>query len=445
MANIHELVGSKVQLYQRNNSPFWWCAATIGTKRHRISTKKLDLREATTFAEDWVLNLRGVERWGGGSKSGVKFKVAATRFLDEFTILTEGQRSPAHVAMVAGRVKNYLIPYFGEMVVPEINSSAIQAFRIHLHKVGAMPRGRPFQRKDGVTSQPAHHSMSRSSMHQIMVCLRQVLKLCIRERWIEAMPDLTVPYKTSGKIKHRAWFSPDEYKTLYEATRERAANPKSERYRRGWEDLHDAVLFVGNCGLRPDETMNLEMRDIEVVTDKSMNERIVEIEVRGKRGVGFCKSMPGAVHPFRRVRERHTRQLREKLAKAGGPGASTAELDPTHRPFANLHSNMLNIVLDELGLKFDRDGQIRTFYSLRHTYICMRLIDGADIYALAKNCRTSVEMIQEYYASHIKDLLDTSFINVRKRKAPPRKAATTPPPKPSSKATRARSASTASV
>jgi len=69
MANIHELVGSKVQLYQRNNSPFWWCAATIGTKRHRISTKKLDLREATTFAEDWVLNLRGVERWGGGSKS----------------------------------------------------------------------------------------------------------------------------------------------------------------------------------------------------------------------------------------------------------------------------------------------------------------------------------------------------------------------------------------
>jgi hypothetical protein len=41
----------------------------------------------------------------------------------------------------------------------------------------------------------------------------------------------------------------------------------------------------------------------------------------------------------------------------------------------------------------------------------MRLIEGADIYALAKNCRTSVEMIQKFYAAHIKDLLDVSAIN----------------------------------
>jgi len=44
----------------------------------------------------------------------------------------------------------------------------------------------------------------------------------------------------------------------------------------------------------------------------------------------------------------------------------------------------------------------------------MRLIEGADIYWIAKNCRTSVEMIQNFYAAHIKDLLDTSKINVRK-------------------------------
>jgi hypothetical protein len=40
----------------------------------------------------------------------------------------------------------------------------------------------------------------------------------------------------------------------------------------------------------------------------------------------------------------------------------------------------------------------------------MRLINGADIYVLAKNCRTSVEMIQKFYAAHIKDLLDASAI-----------------------------------
>jgi hypothetical protein len=52
----------------------------------------------------------------------------------------------------------------------------------------------------------------------------------------------------------------------------------------------------------------------------------------------------------------------------------------------------------------------------------MRLIEGADIYALAKNCRTSVEMIQKFYAAHIKDLLDASAINVmrpKRSKKPP--------------------------
>ena len=48
-----------------------------------------------------------------------------------------------------------------------------------------------------------------------------------------------------------------------------------------------------------------------------------------------------------------------------------------------------------LNLTFDRDGHIRTCYSMRHTYICLRLLDGADIYQVAKNCRTSVEMIDE--------------------------------------------------
>ena len=46
----------------------------------------------------------------------------------------------------------------------------------------------------------------------------------------------------------------------------------------------------------------------------------------------------------------------------------------------------------------------------------MRLMEGADIYQIAKNCRTSVEMIETFYASHIKNTLDAAAINVRKPK-----------------------------
>jgi hypothetical protein len=43
-------------------------------------------------------------------------------------------------------------------------------------------------------------------------------------------------------------------------------------------------------------------------------------------------------------------------------------------------------------------------------------MEGADIYQLAKNCRTSVGMIEKYYASHIKNSLHAADINVVRSK-----------------------------
>ena len=70
------------------------------------------------------------------------------------------------------------------------------------------------------------------------------------------------------------------------------------------EQLHDFILLMANTGLRPDEVKHLQFRDIEIVDDEYSGDRILEIEVRGKRGVGYCKSMPGAVRPFERLRDR---------------------------------------------------------------------------------------------------------------------------------------------
>jgi hypothetical protein len=41
-------------------------------------------------------------------------------------------------------------------------------------------------------------------------------------------------------------------------------------------------------------------------------------------------------------------------------------------------------------------------------------MEGADIYAIAKNCRTSVEMIEKFYAAHIKNMIDAAAVNVRR-------------------------------
>jgi integrase len=222
-----------------------------------------------------------------------------------------------------------------------------------------------------------------------------VLKTAQRHGWLENIPDLSDPYRRQSKVEHRPWFTPNEYKQLYEATRANAADPKRERFKWHAEQLHDFVLFMANTGLRPDEVKHLEFRDIEIVEDDYSGDRILEIEVRGKRGVGYCKSTSGAVRPFQRLTERNKPQ-------------------PTDRLFPKTHHQLFNTILGEQGLKHDREGQARTAYSLRHTYISMRLMEGADIYQVAKNCRTSVEMIEKFYASHIKNMIDAAAINVRR-------------------------------
>jgi integrase len=195
------------------------------------------------------------------------------------------------------------------------------------------------------------------------------------------------------------------------------------RYKWESEQLHDCVLFMVNTGLRPDEAGLLQFRDVTVVKDDAMSEKILEIEVRGKRGVGYCKSMPGAMRPFERLKSR-PRPLRLDEPERGGerarppaiPSAQTRPTRPTDLIFPRSHREMLNIILDQEGMKIDREGQPRTAYSLRHTYICLRSMEGADIYQIAKNCRTRVEMIEKYYASHIKTNLDAAAINVMKPK-----------------------------
>jgi integrase len=185
------------------------------------------------------------------------------------------------------------------------------------------------------------------------------------------------------------------------------------------------VLFSANTGLRPDEARRLQFRDVTIVVDEGSGHTILEIEVRGKRGVGYCKSMPGAVRPFER--------LKARLRPAGGPGRKGSRVEtmangqwqppaPTDLIFPKWRRELFNAILNKENLRFDRDGRPRTAYSLRHTYICLRLLEGADIYQLAKNCRTSVGMIEKYYAVHLKNQLDASAINKMRPKAKKKKS-----------------------
>lgn len=418
MTARHDLMGGKLHVYKRENSDYWQCATFLGGKNYRRSTKQESLECAKDFAEDWYLELKGRFK-AGILKTGKTFKEASEQFRREYEVITEGDRNKTYVEGHWRRLDLHLLPFFGSKVLSEITPGLVQEYRVHRASSRIDP-------KTGLPKRPA-----RSTLHQEIVVLRQVLKTAERHGWLTAVPNLSPPYKTSGKIVHRAWFSPKEYKLLYEATRRRAGNPPKLRWRWACEQLHDFVLFMVSTGLRPDEAWRLEFRDVEIVNDRSTGKKILEISVRGKRGVGYCKSMPNAVFTFERLRDRPRpiyigRRQRISEDNEGEFFSSARATTPTDLLFPQRHRDLFNQVLDELQMKKDREGSMRTAYSLRHTYISMRLTEGADIYQVAKNCRTSVEMIEKYYASHIKNMIDASAVNVRRQwsndLAPKRKA-----------------------
>ena len=321
----------------------------------------------------------------GELKAGVTFRKASEKFVLEYEVINQGERHPRYIASHSARLRVHLLPFFGDKIVTDITPGLVQEYRAH----------RMTSKKHPKTGEPMRPA--RTTLHHEIITLRHVLKTANRHGWLPFFPDLSSPYKASNKISHRAWFSPDEYKQFYEATRERAKNPKKACWRIASENFHDYTLFMVNTGLRPDEAGRIEFRDVAIVTDEATGERILEIAVRGKRGTGWCKSMPGAVLPFERMVKRHAFQPKDIV-------------------FGLPQHGIMNAILNELDLKFDREGNRRTSYSFRHTYICLRLMEGADIYQVAKNCRTSVEMIERHYAAHIKDTIDTAAINVRKNR-----------------------------
>lgn len=426
MAETHDLFGGELHVYKRDDSPLWYCSTYLLGKNRRKSTKEESLGKAKEYAEDWYLELKGKARYGE-IKGGKTFAVAAKQFLREIELLTAGERSPLYVPHHKFRLDAHLSPYFGNRSVLEITPGLVQEYKIHRQTSKLHPK----------TKEPL--KPSRATLVQEIGTLRLVLKTAERQGWLPYLPNLSEPYRKSRKVAHRGWFSYDEYQSLYEETGQRAKTPLKPRWKWSSEQLHDYVLFMANTGLRPDEASHLEFRDIEIINDKDSRQTILHIKVRGKRGDGHCKSMPMAVLPFKRLQERlrtkdtdgnlcegrqsaqeiHNQQL-EKRAKGGDERAKAMlrltreKPKPNDLVFPQFHRELFNDVLDKLKLKVDRNGHPRTAYSLRHTYICFRLLEGADIYQVAKNCRTSVEIIQNHYAIHLKNQIDAAAINVSK-------------------------------
>ena len=356
------LMDGRLHLYRRPNSRFWRCSTYLLGRNFRVSTEQESIPLAKEFAVEWYMevyaaakrrergetvpaptHLRGghpdiIDRRRRPIASGPTFKQAADAFVKEYAISVQGERNESYVAQKEQTIRVHLMPFFGTKALNEITAGLVQDYRVHRQTSRKIGKGRC---ADLPAAPPPGDRLPSSDTET-----GTARTACRPPGYVRA-------YKASGKIIHRAWFSPEEYEALHQAIADKAENSPKEHWRSHWELLLDYVLIMANTGLRVDEAANLQYRDISIVTDDQTKKRILEIEVRGKRGVGYCKSMPNAVFPFERLRERVTRQR-------GG----VAPL-PTDPVFGKVKRGLFNTILTKLDLKHDRDGQVRTAGSLR--------------------------------------------------------------------------------
>ena len=168
----HELMGGRLHLYKRENSRYWQCSTFIGGRNRCMSTKEEGIGQAKDLAEEWYLELKGKYK-RGDLKHGKTFAQAAEQFIREYEIITEGQRNAKYVDGHSIRLSKHLLPFFGDKVLSEITPGLVQEYRIHRREKSIEEYDKP----------PA-----RSTMHQEIVVLRQVLKTANRHGWLPLLP-----------------------------------------------------------------------------------------------------------------------------------------------------------------------------------------------------------------------------------------------------------------
>jgi integrase len=137
--------------------------------------------------------------------------------------------------------------------------------------------------------------------------------------------------------------------------------------------------------MRVGEANSLKLRDVIPFVDDA-GRQTFRLLVDGKTGQREVIPRANAARFVRRVLERR--------AGAG----------PNDLLFAMPDGGKINTLIDQFdaalregGITHNSKGDKYTLYSLRHFYAVMGLRKGQDVFALARNMGTSVQMIQTYY------------------------------------------------
>lgn len=393
---IKKIYEGKISLYQRSNGPIWQCAFTVGSTAFRISTKTDNFKEASDIAIDHYTDRRALLRQGLPVVTRT-FKSVAELAVKQMRDALEDGTGRVVFKHYIGAIENYLIPFFGSRSINSIDHAALVQYDKW--------RREQFGRVPAKTTVNCHN-----------VALNRVFDAALERNFItqSSIPKL---FNDGVKTERRPDFSIEDYRKMYRYMRKWCESGKQGKITARRRVLRDYVLFLTNTGIRHGtESYGISWKHIKFIEQEGV--QYVEIYVNGKTGPRRLIARHGVVPLLARMASRIEAFAGKTLAdvlKLKSDIPLLAMPDGTQvKDLAQIFENMLK----EADLLIDPNtNEVRTLYSLRHTYATFALLyHSVPIHTLAKQMGTSVNMLERHY-SHLTPRLAAAQLAGKQRAA----------------------------
>jgi len=188
------------------------------------------------------------------------------------------------------------------------------------------------------------------------------------------------------------------------------------------KDMHYLIVFMSNSFIRPTDLKWIQHKHVEEIANDKHYLRL-RLPTSKKHNKPIV-TMASAVRAYRKLKGLHMSRgygKAEDYVFMPELNAKKADENVKAREKALvLMQRQFSVILAETKLERGPNNESRTLYSLRHTCIMYRLLYGVgmDLLTLARNARTSVEMIDRFYASHLQGEQNIAMIQSRRSKKP---------------------------
>jgi hypothetical protein len=369
-------------IYKMAASPFWYARYYEDGKIVRRSLKVADKKEAIKAAKKVFVDLkhRKMNNLPFTKTSG--FEVCARGLAKENDArFKRGELSKQKISYDAGRLEADLLPHFGKYEIADIDYSVISDY---INKLSTPDR-----------------PLTINTLKIHLSHIKTILNYAQRVGVITGLPAFP-RLKTTDTA--RPWFNSTEYSTLHSVCRSRIGtkirvDSKAGKFLRNVEitqEVYDLIIFMTNSFIRPTDIKVLQHKHVAIVRGKEKFLRLTHPPTKS-HGQPIA-TLERAVVVYE---ELLARQRKEGFGKPDDYLFCPHQLN---RDYALRDiTRQFDQVLKVAGLKHTANGEARTLYSLRHTCIMFRLIngEGIDTITLARNARTSSEMIDRFYAKHL--------------------------------------------